>query len=389
MPGLSRFVSLTRRTANRLLGNAPWRVQPLATLCSLRRDEWRAGAELPENFSGVLATEETEAWFHPAPAPLAELVPTRRQVLPDGPRFLAGGIIPRHPIRVWTLTDVICSGENGVVWCPRLRMAVAETARDWRAPAGEHSLLGVVRRRQSVFLPGLSLHLPVLGGTGFYHFLHESAPRLELARAWLPRVAHVLVTGPRDRGREGWLEQAGVSPDKLVWVDALDWYHCEQLISSDLPIPTVCPVPSHLQRLQRLFQVTPGPARRNLWISRADASQRHLGWEDQLLGHLPWLEKVTLSEMPAAAQLALFREAALIVAPHGAGLANLAWVPPGGSLVEFFPPDHPLDPCYARLAGAAGWRYAWITADFRSPPDTAVLARLLTDFLRKSAPGVP
>ena len=58
----------------------------------------------------------------------------------------------------------------------------------------------------------------------------------------------------------------------------------------------------------------------------------------ELLG----FQRAILADMPIADQIALFRQAEIVVAPHGAGLAHIAWCKPGTKIIEFFPsPDGP------------------------------------------------
>ncbi len=85
-----------------------------------------------------------------------------------------------------------------------------------------------------------------------------------------------------------------------------------------------------------------GPKR--LYISRNDARLRRVLNEDDILPALEarGFKRVTLAGMPIARQVQLFRQAEAVAAPHGAGLAHIAWCKPGTKIVEFFPnPDGP------------------------------------------------
>jgi len=57
------------------------------------------------------------------------------------------------------------------------------------------------------------------------------------------------------------------------------------------------------------------------------------------------------------AQIELFRNAAVIVAPHGAGLSNLLWCRPGTRVLEIFSARH-FNDCYARLSSQLKLPYA-------------------------------
>lgn len=78
-----------------------------------------------------------------------------------------------------------------------------------------------------------------------------------------------------------------------------------------------------------------GPQRR-LYISRAGAEARRLLNEDDVYAALEPLgfARVALETLPFAEQVAAFANAEMVVAPHGAGLANMAFCRPGTVVVE-------------------------------------------------------
>ena len=53
--------------------------------------------------------------------------------------------------------------------------------------------------------------------------------------------------------------------------------------------------------------------------------------------------------MTVAAQVRAFAEAECVVGPHGAGLTNLAFAPPGAAVVELFAGDY-VNECFWALA---------------------------------------
>lgn len=96
-----------------------------------------------------------------------------------------------------------------------------------------------------------------------------------------------------------------------------------------------------------------GPA--DIYVARTDAIQRPLRNEDAVLrlcaarGFTP----VVLAGMPLAKQAGLFAAARRIVAPHGAGLANLVFTRSGAALLELTM-DHYANLCFRRLAACMG-----------------------------------
>jgi capsular polysaccharide biosynthesis protein len=99
-----------------------------------------------------------------------------------------------------------------------------------------------------------------------------------------------------------------------------------------------------------------------LYISRRRARSRRFVNEDEFL---PYVEergfKIVYPEsFSLADQIRLFRNANCVVAPHGAGLTNMMFMPPGSKIVEIFPPIFPKVhgyQCYWSMARACGHRY--------------------------------
>ena len=101
----------------------------------------------------------------------------------------------------------------------------------------------------------------------------------------------------------------------------------------------------------------PGLPRR-FYVDRRGAAARRLVNEDDLAAQLArqGIVPVALERLTLHQQVALFRSAELIVAPHGAGLANLVFAPPGCRVVEVLM-DSYATWCFRNLAGLCGLDY--------------------------------
>jgi capsular polysaccharide biosynthesis protein len=67
--------------------------------------------------------------------------------------------------------------------------------------------------------------------------------------------------------------------------------------------------------------------------------------------------------MSVADQVKAFAEAEIVVATHGAALANLAFTSPGARVIEIFAPDL-VAPCFWALAQRVpGLRYRYLVAE--------------------------
>lgn len=358
-----------KRIANKFIGHGPNRVAPFAEVAAARHEKAR-GVHQPEGFNGILRTEPGDSTaYSPGHALLGQ--PESSEIIGGRPRYLPGGIPPPQDKILYSLSNAGVVGQEGVVYCPLTRTAVAESMRAWTSAIEQHPVLAAPGLPAPVPLPGCSLNLALLSAEGFYHFLVESLPRLWLARPHLPQVRHILVNGSRGSFQEKWLARAGLDPARLVWLDGLAHYRCEQLLFTNYLMGDYQPTPWILAALRSLLDAAPPatPGRRRLWISRTDARSRQPAWESGLLSRLAGFERVTLSGLAPAEQIALMRDAAVVAGPHGAGLSNLVFCAPGTKVVELFP-DANRQPIYGRLANVGRLPYAWAVADFTSADPT-------------------
>jgi hypothetical protein len=101
-------------------------------------------------------------------------------------------------------------------------------------------------------------------------------------------------------------------------------------------------------------------ARRRLYISRRDAAVRRIANEDEIVPGLlrRGFQMVVMSGQSPEAQAGLFQGADVVVAHHGAALANLAFCDPGTLVIELFHGGH-FGACFARMAQLGQLRYGF------------------------------
>ena len=99
-------------------------------------------------------------------------------------------------------------------------------------------------------------------------------------------------------------------------------------------------------------------ASRRIYISRDDARYRRVQNENALLAQVDHygFERVLLSQLSFSEQIQLFASADAVMAPHGAGLANLVFSPPGCTVIEFMPQNY-VNACFWALSEACGHHY--------------------------------
>jgi len=116
---------------------------------------------------------------------------------------------------------------------------------------------------------------------------------------------------------------------------------------------------------------TSAPPQSRLFISRGgrDRPNRVTASDEKIFDEVLVdynLKKITLEDLSFQAQIDLFSDASLIVAPHGSGLANLVFAPPGAKVVELqseFQAPGVLLPWFYLLAAVSGFGYAVLNRD--------------------------
>lgn len=208
------------------------------------------------------------------------------------------------------------------------------------------------------------------GETGYFHWIHSVLPRLML-REHADRGQHFkLLTRLREGFQKSAFELLGIRDDQVVNVADSQTVFCPLMY---FPAPMV--MRGNFWRrppqITRFFdemrakagdrEVKDGPL---LYIGRGDAPVRRLVNEDEVVRSLAPLgfRKVLLTGMPLADQIALFAQARAIVAPHGAGLANIAFCQPGTTVIEIVSPDR-LWPTYRAISARRGLDYGFALGD--------------------------
>ena len=370
---------LLKKIAHRWFGRGPVALRSFDEICTTLGEA--RGAHQPERFHGELAAAPADSCdYRPAHSLLGQS--PEPDMLDGRPHYRADGLTISPRRRLLALSDAAIAGVDGVVYCPHRRIAVAETVQVWLQPPEAHPLLAAPGFPRAQTLSGRTLSLGSIGAEGFYHFLIESLPRLELVRPWLATIDHVLAPGRPGGFQEKWLQLAGVPHGKILWLEGLTHYRCEQLLFTS-PLSRDCePTPWLVQAVRSVLAVpvATAPGAQRVWISRGDAGARHLAWEGELLAALGGFTRVELAALAPAEHIKLLAGAAVVAGPHGAGFANLVFCAPGARSIELLP-DARHRPVFGRLATAAGGRHAWAAVDFASPPrDLAALARAMNSF---------
>jgi capsular polysaccharide biosynthesis protein len=211
----------------------------------------------------------------------------------------------------------------------------------------------------------------------FCHWLVDWLPRLACLGERTLRDDTYVIVPPLDAQYQ-WdtLRLCGFPPSRVIQLGRLQAVRARQLLVpsdlNDIPHPGHKAAPWLLQYVRgtlgygAFLAGLNGPQRRGkLYISRDDTAGRRVVNEDALRALLARFgyQTVRLAGLSMAQQIAHFATATHIVAPHGAGLANVVFANPSATLIELFPSTYGTAAFYV-LAAGVGLTYAsYISGD--------------------------
>ena len=310
-----------------------------------------------------------------APAMRVELPP-----MPVGQHMLTQIPVPTGPSGAhWTedhymsvapvlieFRDVLVHGAAGIVCIGDEivgnTLHQAHQARDGWAPVPE-GMASVDLADEIIDVPGRHLSLLTGSAENYYHWTMDGLARLaatpETEIAACDGVLHPDFTlgFQRDSYRRLGLAlpPRPVARGTTLRVERMvvPW----SVLGEHRPHPSVLPL---FQRMARNPPPAPAPGLypTRLYIDRGGSENRRLTNETALIEALAGLGfvAVRLEDYALSAQIALFANAEMIVAPHGAGLTNMVYAGKRTKLVELLM-DAWVNWCFRRLAALGGNYY--------------------------------
>lgn len=202
----------------------------------------------------------------------------------------------------------------------------------------------------------------------YYHWLVDFYPRLVLfrrlgARLRVMGVRRVALRRDPPAFVTALLARLDIGEDEIRWIDGDRATPFRSLVLLSNLSQYGYLHPQGVGILRDAFQAA-GRGHRRLYVSRRDATARRITNEAGLAAALEsaGFETVVPSRLDFESQARLFAEASVIVGPHGAGLTNLLFAPPGATLVELWPSVRPLRH-FSMLARALGHSAVLLRAD--------------------------
>lgn len=197
----------------------------------------------------------------------------------------------------------------------------------------ERALIDLTHHPRSRLLRGD--HILLGGAPNYYHWLFEYLPRMEVVLREQTQFDTILINSGFQPYQEQSLRILLDGDEPLTVLNTDTTYTCESL-----HVPTLRPISEAVAYLRAAFltkQSGSGPSRR-LFISRGDAhpSRIRIADEDAVYSALQryGYEKIILSTLDFRKQVDLFSNAEVIIAAHGAALANIVFAPQNCAVFE-------------------------------------------------------
>ena len=211
---------------------------------------------------------------------------------------------------------------------------------------------GVVSLKRDYSVKIVDEPVTVIGSSerrNYCHWITEVLPRYLFADGIVPQASKfAFFDFERPFQAECLKDFQHLNREHIFFDDLNSAYLCKKLYVPSLPSGSMWNFNRDLETYanfatSKIKMDSPGIPYRRILISRADASFRRIVNEDLLFNRLQaeyGFEKIILGNLSFQEQKQLFHESAVIISPHGAGMANLIFTQAQTKVIELMPKSH-------------------------------------------------
>jgi capsular polysaccharide biosynthesis protein len=208
------------------------------------------------------------------------------------------------------------------------------------------------------------------GAEGYFHLLTDVIPRIEILRQATPNLFEIIdkfLVTPGIPAIGELLKIVGIPEEKILVSSPRLHLQASHLVVPSLPGITGLLPDWSCNYLREQFLPYADPniqAIPRMYISRSKAAHRRVVNELEVIDYLSQtgFKVVFLEELEISHQIALFANAEMIIAPHGAGLTNLLWCTPTAKVIEIFSPNY-VNVCFWTIANHIGLTYYYLLGE--------------------------
>jgi hypothetical protein len=365
--------------------NNPYRIERFEDMYN---DTVGESIDKPETLSVILKCEQGET-INYAPPSISNPQETSHRVIGKKPRFKYSGIFKSPNRYLYSISNACIIGQLGLIYDPEKRSFIDESTKEWVINLKQSPYLNVLNLPPKTYLKGTTISFFTIGADGgFYHFLFESITKTGMFRSILNQADHILFNGPSTDWKLKWIDRANIDRSKIIWMDSMAHYDCEQLIFTNRLVADQQLNNWAINTLKETFGIDAAKAKQTrpkklIWISRKKVYAREVEWENEILALFPDIESVELSHIDADSTIVKLQTATHVIAPHGAGLSNIYLCAPGTKVLELFPNGAFFQPCYSRLSNICKLEHLVMYLDFKDKENAETGLKVFSDVLTK------
>jgi hypothetical protein len=347
-----------------------WRFRPFKRLVLPARSMKRVAVEFIGPFFGrtILRLEPSSLMCANTHTEISvrEIHPAEVVRLPPHPfrTQTPSGELRVDPAFVFEIPNVNFWGYYGGAVVTADNAVLADLSPEVWGPAN-HPIYSRWHLPKSRFLTGrIAIGVTPEASGNYYHWLLDLVPRVLLLKHAAQNFSNydaLLLNGSRANYEREILAALGVPPEKVRYVDSRERFQIASAVIPSMAINVIAPWKVHGLRDLPFFGKQ--NQHRRLYLSRARAAVRRIANENEIsevLRHRNF-EIVEAENLSWREQANLFAGASVIVAPHGAALANIVFCTPGTRVVEISTRAGYRD-WYWQLAAVAGLSYKVLEA---------------------------
>ncbi|WP_083276898.1 glycosyltransferase family 61 protein [Sphingobium phenoxybenzoativorans] len=215
-------------------------------------------------------------------------------------------------------------------------------------------------RTQPRYMPGICLSLATdFGHNNYSHFVLDCLPRWELFQKCgigIENIDYIYLPKPMDSACDHFLDVYGIPKEKCLFTRPEEFLVFDTLLCTSFPGSKRNYQSWTVEFLQSPFP-TPTGDKRRIYVPRTGV--RRIENEKDIIAYLRGFDFEVYNYEENPDEQSMFSEASVVVAPHGAGLTNLAFCAPGTKVFELFPSDQ-IRPNFYTLSHAARLSYSYM-----------------------------
>jgi hypothetical protein len=199
------------------------------------------------------------------------------------------------------------------------------------------------------------------GSSNYFHWLFDLLPRFIPLLKGKDNVDFILIPEPIFSFQKKTLSLLGIPKEKMLFSQDFNFVKCSNLFCTNSTRNGQFINSWNVKFLRKAFLKKLPQTDLKLYISRKDATFRKIINEDEIVDLLVsnGFHILSLSEHDFEDQVLFFSAAKIIISPHGASLANLAFCEKGTRVIELFHPNY-ITPMYYSLSKILNLDYSYI-----------------------------